>query len=85
MYNENLIIIIFKSQQQSQKILYIYNVYNVFFSQRFEAHSRINKIKIEIMKKYSKISSLDTFRIVIAKNEIDKHLIIRDFNLYYSL
>ena len=85
MHNRNLIIIILKSQQQNQKTLYIYNVYNASLSQRLEIHSRINKIKIETMKKYSKISFLDTLRIAIAKNEIDKHLIIKNFNLHHFL
>ena len=37
------------------------------------------------MKEYLKISFFDTFRIAIVKNEIDKHLIIKNFNLYYFL
>ena len=84
-HNEDLIIITLKPQQQDQRTLHIYNVYNVSLSQRFETHSRINRIKIETVKKYSKISSFDTLRIAIAKNEIDKHLIVKDFNLHHLL
>ena len=69
MHNGDLIIIILKSQQQSQRTLYIHNIYNVFPSQRFETYSRINKIKIETVKKYSETLSLKTLRIVIAKNK----------------
>ena len=78
-------IINLKSQQQGQRILHIYNVYNASLSQRFETHSRINRIRIETMKEYSKIFSLETLRIAIVRNEIDKYLIIKDFNLHYSL
>ena len=77
--------IIFKPQQQGQRTLHIYNVYNVSLSQRFEVYSRINKIRIETVKKYSKISFFDIFRIAIARNEIDEHLIVKDFNLHYFL
>ena len=74
-----------KPQREGQKTLHIYNIYNASLSQRFEAHSRIDRFRIEIIKEYLEISSLDTLRIIIARNAIDKHLIVENFNLYYSL
>ena len=84
-HSEDLVTVTLKSQREGQKTLHIHNIYNASPSQRFEAHSRTDRSRTEVVKEYSEISSLDTLRTAIARNADDEHLIVGDFNLHHPL